>query len=137
MTTPHPWSPPMTSTAIRINGKSAADVRPGRAPRQLCSCRHCDHLAALVEAAGGADPVRDVGGCALWAGAELGKFHHAVVGPAHTLAARRGFSFGNAHKLLNCYWLSSFSLSSAAQGDAPASGGPTLRTVSGLGAASP
>jgi hypothetical protein len=64
----------------------------------LCSGSDRDNLASFVEAAGRANPVRDIRSRALRAGAELRKFEHAVVSPPHPHAAFRRFSFRNAHK---------------------------------------
>ena len=98
MTTPQPWSPPMTSTAIRITeGRgSGAALRV----RNSGSGGDGDDLAPLVVAAGGANPVRHVRGRALRTGAELRQGQHAVIRAAHALAAFRWFSLGNTHKLI-------------------------------------
>jgi hypothetical protein len=88
----------MTSTAIRINEKDAGK-NFARPQQKSGSGRDRENLASLVKAARGADPVRHVGSRALRAGAELRKFQHAVVRPAHALAALRRFSFWNAHKI--------------------------------------
>src|SRR5207247_10446195 len=98
MTTPQPWSPPITSTAIRIKMESTRNLagpRPGRSGSAAGS--HRNHLASLVIAAGGAHPVRHVRGGALGARAQLGQPQHAVIRPAHALAAFGWFSLGNTH----------------------------------------
>jgi hypothetical protein len=63
-----------------------------------------DHLAAVIAAAGGADPMGLEGSAALGAGAQAGKREHAVVGSAHTLPALRRFALRDAHKfrILTC-----------------------------------
>src|SRR5438270_581317 len=106
-TTPHPWSPPMTSTTIRINQKSAGHepliLIPSRAEGQsapaqgLCRSFDRDNVASLIVAAGGADPVRNIGGGTLRAGAQLRQLEHAIVGPPHPLAALGRFTLGYTH----------------------------------------
>ena len=96
MTTPQPWSPPMTSTAIRIT-KRAQRAGPALLT-SIGSGSDGDHLASLVITAGRADPVGHIGCRALRAGAELRQRQHAVVSAAHALAALRRFSLWNAHK---------------------------------------
>src|SRR5947207_10226732 len=63
MTTSHPWSPPMTSTTIRINKKERSGHNSLSALSDLNSGDGLDRqdLAALVEPAGGTDPVWNVG----------------------------------------------------------------------------
>ena len=60
----------------------------------------CDgeDLAALVIPTSRADAVRHIGRGALGAGAQLGQAQHAIIRPAHALAASRRFAFGNSHK---------------------------------------
>src|SRR5882672_509757 len=98
MTTPIPWSPPMTSTTIRINGKSAEQLPPEPRSRSLCPSRDRNDLAPFVEPARRTDPVRHIRSRALGAGAELRELEHAVVSPPHFHATGRWFSFRNAHK---------------------------------------
>lgn len=101
MTTPHPWSPPMTSTAIRIKQESAGKRQPsphfqtGRLSQRL----HRNHLSSLVEATGRADAVWHIRSRTLRAGAELGQGQHAVISPALTLTTSGRFSLGYAHRI--------------------------------------
>jgi len=66
--------------------------------RILFACGDADDLPAFIKAASRADPVRDVGFATLRTGAHLRKFEHAIVGPAHTLAASGRFAFWYTHK---------------------------------------
>src|SRR5471030_3251009 len=56
-------------------------------------------LAAFVKAARRTDAVRNVGFGALRTFANLRQGHHAVVSTAHFHAARRRFTFWDAHKI--------------------------------------
>src|SRR5262245_9827295 len=85
MTTAQPWSPPMTSTAIRINEKSAGGRR--RVLNRSASRGDAEYLAAFIITARRANPVRHVWSGALGASAELRQSQHAVVSAAHTLTA--------------------------------------------------
>ncbi len=98
MTTPGPWSPPITSTAIRIKKKSAEEPLC-RAPKRLGRRFDCDDLTALVKAAGRAYPVGDIGRRALRAGAAAHLRHGqlAIIGAAHALTAVRWLAFGYSH----------------------------------------
>src|SRR5438105_2087143 len=104
MTTPQPWSPPMTSTAIRIswpgygNLPLAAHCSPAPTERSSPGCDGED-LAPLVVPAGRANPVRHVRRRALRASAQLRNGHHAVVRAAHSLTASGRFSFRDTHNL--------------------------------------
>src|SRR5438552_13343208 len=102
MTTSHPWSPPMTSTTIRINKKERSGHNSLSALSDLNSGDGLDRqdLAALVEPAGGTDPVWNVGGGALRAGAQLRQFQNAVIGPAHALTTAGWFTLGDTHNFL-------------------------------------
>src|SRR5205814_584829 len=60
------------------NGRKA-----GCALEILCPSGDGDDLASFIKAASGADPVRDVRGGTLRAGAELREFEHAIVSAAH------------------------------------------------------
>src|SRR2546423_5046106 len=105
MTTPQPWSPPMTSTAIRIswpghgNLPLAAPHCPSPPAGRSGSGGHGDDLAALVVATGRANPVGHVRRRALRASAELRDRHHAVIRAAHSLTASGRFSFRDTHNL--------------------------------------
>src|SRR5208283_3528462 len=98
MTTAHPWSPPMTSTAIRIGN---GDLRSRTAHRHARRSAGVDrqYLAALVVTACRTDPVRDVRLGALRTFADLRELQHAVVSTAHAHPALRRFTFWNAHKI--------------------------------------
>ena len=100
----------------------------GKCPRVLDkklsgSCGNRNDLAPLVKSARRANPVRNVGSCALRAHAELGQSHHAVIRAALTLAAFRRFSFGYAHKSIIQL---NFSLSNSAQVDGSCLDSPEL-----------
>src|ERR1051325_11996209 len=91
----------MTSTTIRINGKSAGEHLPEPRSCSLRSGCNRDDLAPFVKPARRTHPVGNIRGGALRAGAELRQFEHAVVGTTHPHAALRRFSFRNTHKLAN------------------------------------
>jgi hypothetical protein len=96
MTTPQPWSPPMTSTAMRI--KSNRRTGKSRPAPTSGPGGYGEDLTSLVVAAGRANPVRNVRGGALRTGAELGQFEHAIVGAAHSLTAFGRLAFGYTHR---------------------------------------
>jgi len=88
MTTSHPWSPPITSTTIRIN--KSKERRGHNSPSALSDLNSgdrldCEDLAAFVESTGGTDPVWNEGCGALRAGGQLWQFQDTVIGPAHAL----------------------------------------------------
>src|SRR4051812_36164007 len=96
MTTPQPWSPPMTSTAMRISLSHQRHLAP--VPWNGSSLGlNCHDLPAFVIAAGGADPMRDIWSRTLGTGAELRHGHDAVVSSAHALAASGRFSLWDTH----------------------------------------
>ncbi len=97
MTTPQPWSPPITSTAIRIDEIKSAEKFPRR-KTELLACVDRQNLASLVITTGRADPVRHMRLGALRTFADLRQFQHAVISTTHFLPARRRFTFWNAHK---------------------------------------
>ena len=63
--------------------KDPAERQPARALSAGCDSKN---LAALVEAAGRTNTVRDIGRRALRAGAELRQLQDTVISPAHALA---------------------------------------------------
>src|SRR6185436_17134073 len=91
-----------TSTAIRINEKSAErNTHPRSCRKEKLRARlDGDYLAALVIAARWTNPMGPIRRRALRTGAELRQLEHAVVSPAHALAALRRFSLWNAHKII-------------------------------------
>src|SRR6266581_956618 len=92
ITTPHPWSPPMTSTAIRIKMLRTRTELPPAPGNGLTAGGDGDDLASLVVPASGAYPVRHIWRGALRTSAELRQPQDAVVRPAHALAAFGRFS---------------------------------------------
>src|SRR5258708_2098201 len=99
ITTPQPWSPPITSSAIRIkDGQNAAVPHSARKGRSGLG-GDGNNLAAPVKTAGRAHPVWHVRRRALRAGAQLRQLQNAVISSPHTLAALRRFTLGYAHKV--------------------------------------
>src|SRR5207247_1814098 len=75
-------------------------VRRPAAPHQgegSAADGHGHDLPALVIPASRTYPVWDIRSGTLRAGAELWQGHHAVVSPAHTLAALGRFTLGDTH----------------------------------------
>src|SRR5690349_17702511 len=98
MTTSQPWSPPMTSTAIRIKQKERGGQNQATLFWKSGESLDRNHLPSVIKTASRANPMRHKRRRALGALGQLGEFKHAVVGAAHPLAASRGFTFRYAHK---------------------------------------
>src|SRR5262249_38330244 len=94
ITTPHPWSPPITSRAIRLRWTRRAE-RQTRPSAGSSAGRDRDDLASLVKPARRAHPVRHIRRRTLRTGAQLRQSQHAVVGAAHPLTALGRFTFGD------------------------------------------
>src|SRR6478609_2606476 len=87
MATAQPWSPPMTSNAIRIAERTW--LRRGEAPvrQPLRASVDSQDLTALVKTTRRTNPMWHIRCGALRTGAQLRQLQNAVVRPTHTHAA--------------------------------------------------